>query len=131
MTVLAHHPFWLPEKYRRRRTIGGGDAALNMLKKIGVDIILSGHVHFAYTRIVNGLIISHAGTAISNRVEADSPNSFTVIRGDRRRLSVHNRIWDNSSFAKKDALVFHRIEGDWQETAQATTGNGSYGKSEG
>ncbi len=83
--IAAHHPFWIPKKYRYRHLIGGRDMAITLLKKAGVDIILSGHVHFAYTHVLDGLIISHAGTTVSNRVEEGYPNSFNIVRGDRAK----------------------------------------------
>lgn len=90
--------------------------AIGRLKKAGVDIILSGHVHFAYTHVLNGLIISHAGTAISDRLEADFPNSFKIVRGDRRKLSVETREWRNTCFTKTVNQVFDRIQGEWLES---------------
>jgi 3',5'-cyclic AMP phosphodiesterase CpdA len=114
--IAAHHPFWIPKQYRYRHVIGGRDMAIGRLKKAGVDIILSGHVHFAYTHVLNGLIISHAGTAISDRLEADFPNSFKIVRGDRRKLSVETREWRNTCFTKTVNQVFDRIQGEWLES---------------
>jgi 3',5'-cyclic AMP phosphodiesterase CpdA len=115
--VVAHHPFWLPEKYRHRHIIGGRDAAIDTLKQAGVDIILSGHVHFAYTHICNGVIISHAGTAISSRLEEGSANSFKIIRGDRRRLAVETMEWDDTRFVSSELQAFSRLQGEWQDIA--------------
>lgn len=111
--IVVHHPFWIPEKYRHRRIVGGRDTALENLKKAGIDIILSGHIHLAYTHVLDGLIISHAGTTISSRLEADYPNSFKIIRGDRQRLSVETREWEGTSFVRKKEQVFKRIHGGW------------------
>jgi 3',5'-cyclic AMP phosphodiesterase CpdA len=114
--LAAHHPFWIPKQYRYRHVIGGRDMALGRLKRAGVDIILSGHIHLAYTHVLDGLIISHAGTAISNRLEADYPNSFKIVRGDRRKLSVETREWRNTCFIKSVEQVFNRIQGEWRES---------------
>ncbi|KJS00530.1 MAG: restriction endonuclease EcoEI subunit S [Desulfobulbaceae bacterium BRH_c16a] len=114
--IAAHHPFWLPKKYRHRHVIGGRDPAMNTLKKAGVDIILSGHVHFAYTHVLDGVVISHAGSAISSRLEAGSPNSFKVVRGDRQRLSVETIEWNDKSFIHAVDQVFSRSQGEWTET---------------
>jgi 3',5'-cyclic AMP phosphodiesterase CpdA len=111
--IVAHHPFWIPEKYRHRRIVGGRDIALLKLKKAGIDIILSGHIHLAYTHVLNGLIISHAGTTISSRLEVDYPNSFKIIRGDRQRLSVETIEWGGESFAREEEQIFKRTQGEW------------------
>ena len=118
--VVAHHPFWIPKRYRYRHIIGGRDKAIPMLKNAGVDIILSGHVHFAYTEALYGLIISHAGTTISNRVEEGYPNSFKIIRGDRRKLSIETREWKNTCFSKAENREFTRVQRQWSETARET-----------
>ena len=114
--IVAHHPFWIPKKYSYRHLVGGRDMAIGILKKAGVDIILSGHVHFAYTHVLDGLIISHAGTTVSNRVEEGYPNSFKIVRGNRRRVSIETREWKNSCFSKAVEQVFSRVRGEWIET---------------
>ena len=118
--IVAHHPFWVPKSFRYRHIIGGRDMAITMLKKAGIDIILSGHIHFAYTHVLDGLIISHAGTTISNRVEKGYANSFKIVRGDRQRISIETREWYNARFSQVDSQVFNRIRGDWVEADRDT-----------
>lgn len=112
--IVAHHPFWLPNEYLHRHIIGGRrDMALQMMQKAGGDIILSGHVHFAYTHLLDGLIISHAGTAISNRLTANNRNSFKIVRGNRRRLSIETLEWTDTCFSSTEQRFFKRIQGKW------------------
>lgn len=118
--IAAHHPFSIPKQYRYRHVIGGRDMAISSLKKAGVDIILSGHVHLAYTHVLDGLIVSHAGTAISNRLEADFPNSFKIVRGDRRKLSIETREWRSTYFTTTAAQIFVRIQGEWMASDRET-----------
>lgn len=113
--LVAHHPFWLPEEYQHRHTIGRRDKALKMIRDAGVDIILSGHVHSAYTHLLSGLIISHAGTAISTRLTGSDPNSFKIIRGNRCRLTIENWTWEGKSFSVAQKLFFKRNQGKWQD----------------
>ncbi|MGB3212498.1 MAG: metallophosphoesterase [Desulforhopalus sp.] len=115
--IVAHHPFWLPEDYRHRHTIGGRDMALSAMRKTGVDIILSGHVHFAYTRLLDGLIISHAGTAVSNRLNVNNRNSFKIVRGNRRKLAIETWEWGNTSFSIAKERFFNRTRGEWMDDA--------------
>jgi 3',5'-cyclic AMP phosphodiesterase CpdA len=113
--LVIHHPFWLPEKYRHRDTIAGRDMAFTAMKKAGVDIVLGGHIHIAYTRVLEGMIISHAGTAISNRLLENSRNSFKIIRGNRKNLTVETWEWSNMRFGITDDQHFRRIQGQWIE----------------
>lgn len=116
--VVAHHPFWLPEKYKNRRIIGGRDQALAVMRQAGVDIILGGHVHSAFTKIMAGIIICHAGSAISNRLNADSPNSFEVIKGDRHELSIITHEWQGADFMAARERLFQRTADGWQGKAR-------------
>jgi predicted MPP superfamily phosphohydrolase len=113
--LVIHHPFWLPKIYHRRHAIAGRDMAFTVMKKAGVDIVLGGHIHIAYTRVLEGIIISHAGTAISNRLLADSRNSFKIIRGDRKNLTVETWEWSSMRFGITDNQYFRRIQGRWIE----------------
>ena len=113
--LVVHHPFWLPKKYLHRHIISGRDNAVGVLKKAGVDIILSGHVHFAYTQIVDGIIISHSGTTFSDRLMTDSPNSFKIVYGNRRHLTIETREWLRDAFRPADTLQFIRSEENWSE----------------
>lgn len=115
--VVAHHPFWLPEKYKNRRVVGGRDTAVAVMKRAGVDLVLGGHVHSAYTKILNGIIISHAGSAISDRLDADSRNSFKVIQGDRRKLTITTHQWHVSSFMAHANRFYTRSPDGWQEAS--------------
>jgi 3',5'-cyclic AMP phosphodiesterase CpdA len=115
--VVAHHPFWLPEKYKERRVVGGRDGALAVMKKSGVDIILSGHVHSAYTKVVNGIIICHAGSAISDRLDADSSNSFQVIYGNRQKLTIVTHEWQAPCLVPTKQRFYKRFSDAWLETS--------------
>ena len=116
--LVAHHPFWLPMKQEHRKLIKGRDAALSSLAKIHVDLILSGHVHIAYTQVCSGIIISHAGTTISNRISPGHPNSFNLIRGDRNQLSIALMEWNGSDFQELSKPIYLRNNQAWQEAPQ-------------
>ncbi|WP_299880362.1 metallophosphoesterase [uncultured Cocleimonas sp.] len=114
--LVAHHPFWLPKAYESRNLIGRRDEAIAALDKVGVDIILSGHIHLAYHKLYSGIIISHAGTTLSNRLLKNQPNSFNVMNGDRKNLSIENWEYREDSFAPVKKQSFHREKGEWYET---------------
>lgn len=125
--LVAHHPFWLPAAQARRHLIGGRDKALAAFRQAGVDMILSGHVHVAYTQLLKGIIVCHAGTGTSNRYSGQA-NSFTIIRGDRRRLTIHVRTWNGRAFERCEGRAFVRNGDQWmidQQSVQERTNEGS------
>lgn len=111
--IAVHHPFWLPGRYQHYHIIGGRDLAIREFKKSGVDIILSGHVHYTYTHLLNGIVISHAGTAVSTRLLPDSPNSFKIVRGNCRQLSIETLVWNGTDFSISTNQLFKRTESGW------------------
>lgn len=43
--LVVHHPFYVPEELPGFRTIGNGDAMLDVLARRGVQAVFSGHLH--------------------------------------------------------------------------------------
>lgn len=113
--LVAHHPFWLPPEYEARHLIGGRDKALTAFKDTGLDVILSGHVHLDYCRVVNGIIVSHAGTTTSDRLLPHNTNSFNVISGDKSSLTIARHHWNQSDFQLSTSQAFYRDNGGWHE----------------
>lgn len=114
--LVAHHPFWLPPQYEARHLIGGRDQALASFKGSGLDVILSGHVHLDYCHVMDGMIISHAGTTTSDRLLPDTPNSFNLIQGDKHSLTIARHHWHQGEFQLSQSQAFHRENGQWYET---------------
>lgn len=112
--LVAHHPFWLPEAQKHRKLIGRRDKALPLFEKWGIDIILSGHVHLPYTQVMEGVIISHAGTVISTRLVSDQPNSFSLIQGDREHLDILTMNWNGTGFQRQRKDSFVRSASNWR-----------------
>lgn len=112
--LTAHHPFWLPAMFAHRELIRRGETALQAFQS-EVDIILSGHVHLAYAQVTQGVIVSHAGTTLSNRLLLHHTNSFNVIRGDRQRLSLELMEWGSQRFRLSRQQVFRRHEDGWHQ----------------
>ena len=115
--VAVHHPFWLPAAVEQRGLIGNRDHAIDHLANDGVDLILSGHIHLPYTLALHGVVISHAGTATSDRLHEGVHNSYNRIRGDRRQLAIETREWRDNRFYGARESHFKRAPGGWREIA--------------
>lgn len=112
--LLAHHPFWLPASSLDRHLIGGGQQALQQLAAAQVDIILGGHIHLEYVQLHEGIIISHAGTTVSDRLVDGQPNSFNLINGDRSELVLTQYIFEQGRFWPELAKKFQREDDGWK-----------------
>lgn len=110
--LVAHHPFWLPEGQERRHLVGGRDQALASLKQARVDMILGGHLHIAYQKLLNGILVVHAGSGVSSRTSHQA-NSFNIIRGDRQRVTVDVKMWNGSIFEDAEHHAFVRRNDGW------------------
>ncbi len=111
--LVAHHPFWLPSEHARRHLISGRDNALAALGQAKIDMILSGHAHVAFSQLVKGVIVVHAGTGISNRYHGQA-NSFNIIRGDRQRITIDVRTWNQRVFEPFESRIFVRNGDRWE-----------------
>src|SRR5690606_25799865 len=47
--VIAHHPFIVPDGVDQDERVDGADAALRSLEAAGVELVLTGHLHVAFT----------------------------------------------------------------------------------
>lgn len=113
--LVAHHPFWLPRRFEKRHIIYGRDQALQRFQGVGPDIILSGHIHVPFIRVLDGIVVSHAGTACSTRLVEGNPNSFNIIRGNSSRLKIQAYKWSGQEFEPEPPRCFTRSDGCWQE----------------
>ncbi len=114
VTVLvAHHPFRLPEKYRKRSLIMGGNYALPRLAAGGVDLILGGHVHVPFTTVCKGIIISHAGTPCVKRVPGVGANSFNSIRTVGEDLVITCWILQGKRYSREQEQRFRKRDTAW------------------
>lgn len=110
--VVAHHPFLLTEASAHRRTISRGKLALPRLLKADVDLILGGHVHLAFSGVVDGIVVAQTGTTLSSRLKGE-PNSYNRIRADDAVIEIDNMIWQQSQFIRSGTARFHKREGVW------------------
>src|SRR5712692_2854847 len=119
--LVTHHPFDLPETYKRRQLVKRAPLAMNTLARCGVDLLLAGHFHRSHTghTAMRYPIAGHsavfvlAGT-LSTRHRGE-PNSFNVIRIQRPRVQVERMIWEPEalSFSSFSTEEFHQTSSGW------------------
>jgi 3',5'-cyclic AMP phosphodiesterase CpdA len=101
--VVAHHHLIPPPNFGSQRVLGNAYEAIDLFSRVGVDLILSGHLHQAY--IGNSeefypkgrppVVILHSGTTTSNRGRGGEreKNTCNWIRVDDRSMIVSHYRW--------------------------------------
>lgn len=101
--VVAHHHLIPPPNFGTQRVLGNAFEAIDIFSSVGVDLILSGHLHQAY--IGNSeefypkgrppVVILHSGTTTSNRGRGGERerNTCNWIRVDNESMIVSHLRW--------------------------------------
>ena len=90
--LVTHHPLARPPDGGSDHILPGSGALLDSFRGMGVELILSGHLHRSY--VVNdaqgGVAIVHSGTATSNRgrMAERGRNSLNVLRVGAHEIVV-------------------------------------------
>jgi 3',5'-cyclic AMP phosphodiesterase CpdA len=82
VVALHHHLIPVPKTGRERNILVDAGDVLELLIRCGTDLVLCGHKHVPWIWNLNGMIIANAGTACSNRVKWNIPQSFNLIEID-------------------------------------------------
>lgn len=118
--LVCHHPFIPPENRLQTTLVGRGLRALKMLEACGCALILSGHLHQAYSgevrpfhlEIARSILVAQAGTAISHR-RRDEANAYNQITVDGDRLDLEVRAWDGKQFAAIGRRDYRHTDHGW------------------
>lgn len=105
--VVTHHPFLPPSDAPRTPLVGRATQALEMMEEVGVDLLLTGHLHRGFTGDVRefhtrgkrSILVAQAGTAISTRRRGE-PNAYNLVDIEGDRVTVRTRHWNGDGFSR-------------------------------
>ncbi|EIT72213.1 MULTISPECIES: metallophosphoesterase family protein [Hydrocarboniphaga] len=88
--VVTHQPVHVTKQRDEKNRLHHHEPAIRAWSAAGADLILGGHIHLPYFRSLRAHYLDlprevwaiQAGTALSNRVRFEAPNSVNVIRYD-------------------------------------------------
>lgn len=110
--LVTHHPFLFPPEGQYRHLIGLPKGALEELASCGVDLLLAGHFHKAYSGLlatrhpeVKEIVVAQTATTISTRA---APNAYNWIRYGDGQLKITSREWSDDRFVSQGSKVFQR-----------------------
>jgi 3',5'-cyclic AMP phosphodiesterase CpdA len=92
--VIHHHLVSIPGTGRERSTVEDAGDLLDLLSRLQVDLVLSGHKHVPFFWGLNGILICNSGTAATRRVRGRTPPSFNEIGLHADRIEVHTHYPD-------------------------------------
>ena len=107
--VVAHHPLLPPEEAPQTRVVGGAARALEAFSRAGVRLVLAGHLHRGYARLVSdapgAALVLQGATATSFRLRGE-PNAYNRVRiGPGMDTEVTTRVWDGSRWADRETPI--------------------------
>lgn len=121
--VVTHHPFDLPAGLRSHSIVGRSTMAMEGLAAVGVDLILSGHLHLQHTGLTtqrypiegHSALLAQAGTTFSTRGRGEA-NSFNVIRIQRPEITIEHHLWqpESGDFQRTVSERFVRGRSVWE-----------------
>ncbi len=119
--LVTHHPFDLPERFRRRDLVRHARQAFEQFAGC-VDVLLAGHMHIShaghtaarYKTHGHAAIFVQAGTATSTRNRGE-PNAFNLVRIERPIVDIERLTWnaDHGMFSVTMADRFKLAPGGW------------------
>lgn len=121
--VVTHHPFIPPPSEHHHQIVHNAAAALAQMERSGIDMLLAGHLHAAYSDDVRGhheavkrsILSVQAGTATSTR-RRNEPNVYNRITIDGHRVTIEVRVWNGGAFATGTVREFVKTDDQWMST---------------
>lgn len=118
--LFTHHPFLPPPDAPETRLVSRHKLALPALEDAGVDLLLAGHLHKAYsgdlatfhTQVARSILVAQASTATSTRTR-DEANAYNLITIDAPNLTLEVRAWGGAGFIHAAASTYARSGHRW------------------
>ena len=121
--VVTHHPFDAGSTMDAGDRVGRAPMAMQAFEDCEVDLLLSGHLHLAYSGATAAdtsvpasrrVLAVSAGTATSTRVRGE-PNEFNVLRVIPGHIDVHRMGWvdANGAFEVAATASYERGSDGW------------------
>ena len=122
--VVTHHPFIRHPGSPRAPLVGRAGRALSQLEACGVDLLLAGHLHHAFTgdialhhtAITRSILVAQATTTTSSRTRLDD-NAYNYLTIDKDHLAIDVRCWSDGRFRLVRSERFDRVDQRWQRVA--------------
>lgn len=119
--LVSHHPFVPPQEHPTGTVVGRAQQTLTMLNQTDCHLILSGHLHQAFSsdlrpyhvEVERSVLVVQAGTATSNRRRGEA-NGYNLLEVAADRLQLQVRTWDGRAFQTTRTRQFQRGAGGWQ-----------------
>jgi len=117
--IVAHHPLEQHATDRKRPT-RGSERAKDMLARMGIDAVLSGHLHswradpYAHIDGRHSVLQIHAGTGLSTRQRGEE-NDFNLLEIDAGAITVtrYAASAETASFGPFQTRSFALGDGGW------------------
>jgi len=90
--VCHHHLLPVPMTGRERNQVLDAGDVLTLLRRSGVDLVLSGHRHVPYVWPLAGMLIVHSGTVSTLRTRGFAHPAYNLVRVAGGQISVELRI---------------------------------------
>lgn len=122
--VVFHHPLVPSRGKRKFRTVTRNREAIDAFCDVGVDLVLTGHVHITSwadikhwrTDLGRSMLAVQASTAISDRLRGE-PNEYNIIDFEPGALTLTQRGWTGAGFEDMTVQPFRLADGTWHPEA--------------
>jgi 3',5'-cyclic AMP phosphodiesterase CpdA len=123
--VVTHQPVHVIRESDLHNLLHGHAAAIAAWSAAGADVIMGGHIHLPYLRLLSEahprlprrVWALQAGTAVSSRVRGNVPNSVNLLRhGEGQRPGCVVERWDY----EKATARFQRVDSTSLDLDRAT-----------
>ncbi|MBP2294677.1 metallophosphoesterase family protein [Azospirillum rugosum] len=125
--LFTHHPFLPPPDAPNTKLVGRAKMALPALETCGVDLLLAGHLHRAYsgdimthhTQVARSILVAQASTATSTRLRNEA-NAYNLITIAPPRVTFEVRSWEGAAFTGGLVSVWRKDGQRWALEMQDT-----------